>query len=308
MIIDFHTHTFPDRIAVRVVDGLARAARTHAYTDGTVGDLLRHMREVGIDYAVNLPVMTRADQVAKVNRSLAMRSEELLAQGVITFGGMHPDCEDWRSELDFLAASGVSGIKLHPAYQGRRLDDPAYLRIIEHASELGMIVVTHAGVDIGVPGENWASVPQIISVIEKVHPRRLVLAHLGNWACWDEFESDLAGAPVYIDTAFSMGPIEGLSGCEPPMRTENLPVEDAVRIMRSHGIERVLFATDSPWADMAAYVRMLQQSSLTAQEQERVFCGNARHLLAEAGAMRCVRAGVLPHRVAQNCVDDCATL
>ena len=46
----------------------------------------------------------------------------------------------------------MRGVKLHPVYQQTDLDDPKYLRILEKAGELGLIVVTHAGLDIGFPG------------------------------------------------------------------------------------------------------------------------------------------------------------
>lgn len=279
MIIDFHTHTFPDKIASRVIDSLSARSRTLAFSDSSTGGLLRCMREAGIDYAVNLPVVTRPDQTVSINHSLAARREELFSQGIITFGGIHPDFSDYRSELRFLKDNGIPGIKLHPAYQGCSIDDPRFLRIIDCASELGLIILTHAGIDIGIYDRNYASAEAIRRVIDIVHPPKLVLAHMGGWGTWDVFEKELAGAPVWIDTAFSLGPISPRPDLESPYLSENLPIEHAVRIMRKHGIEKVLFATDSPWSDMGAYVKMIQNSSLTPAEQAQVFSDNAKKLL-----------------------------
>ena len=37
MVIDFHTHVYPDQIAARTIEALQRAAaEVHPYTDGTV--------------------------------------------------------------------------------------------------------------------------------------------------------------------------------------------------------------------------------------------------------------------------------
>ena len=279
MIIDFHTHTFPDKIASKVIESLSQKSRTMAFSDSSVAGLIDCMHRGGIDYAVNLPVMTRPDQVPKINHTLAEQKEWLFSQGIITFGGMHPDYEDYRTELRFLKDAGIRGIKLHPAYQGKNIDDPAFLRIIDYASELGLIVLTHAGIDIGIYDRNYASVDQIRHVIDLLHPPKLVLAHLGNWGAWDCFEKELAGAPVYIDTSFSIGPIAALPGAEPPYLTENLPVEDAVRLIRRHGTEKVLFATDSPWTEMGDYVTLIKDSSLTPDEQRQIFSENAIRLL-----------------------------
>lgn len=279
MVIDFHTHTFPDKIASRVIESLSLKSRTKAFSDSSVQGLITCMQNGGIDYAVNLPVVTRPDQTVSINHSLVDRKEELFSKGIITFGGMHPDFEDYKQELAYLADHGIRGIKLHPAYQGRNIDDPYYLRIIECASDLGLIVVTHAGIDIGIYDHNYASVDQLQNVIRLVHPPKFVLAHMGGWACWDVFEKELAGAPVYIDTAFSIGPVAPRPDLDPPYLSQNLTVEDAVRIMRRHGTEKVLFATDSPWSEMGEYVKMIATSSLNPAEQSMIFSGNAKKLL-----------------------------
>ena len=43
MIIDFHTHIFPDRIAPVTIQKLSEKAQIPAYTDGTLDDLKRSM-------------------------------------------------------------------------------------------------------------------------------------------------------------------------------------------------------------------------------------------------------------------------
>ena len=47
-----------------------------------------------------------------------------------------------------------------------------------------MIVLIHAGIDIGIYDRNYASVAQILNVIRDVQPEKFVLAHMGGWACW----------------------------------------------------------------------------------------------------------------------------
>ena len=56
MIIDFHTHTFPDELADRAVGTLAHSGGIHNYLDGRVDSLKESMKKAEIDYSVLLPV------------------------------------------------------------------------------------------------------------------------------------------------------------------------------------------------------------------------------------------------------------
>lgn len=280
MIIDFHTHTFPDAISVNVIHKLSLASRTRAFSDGSLDALRRSMETAGIKYSVNLPVMTSPGQVEKINRTMIENREALLSQGIIAFGGMHPDYEDFKSELKRLKAGNIPGIKLHPAYQNVDLDDVRMLRIIEAASDIGLIVLTHAGIDVGIYDRNYSSVKQILNVIKQVRPERFVLAHMGGWGCWNDVERDLAGAPVYMDTAFAVGTITpSPDACQRPILDSNLSNEQFVRIARKHGTDKILFATDSPWEEQKDYIERIEALALSAEEKLRIFGGNAAALL-----------------------------
>lgn len=280
MIIDFHTHTFPKAISEKVLAKLSKLSHTKYFTDGSADGLLASMAKASIDYSVNLPVMTAAEQVEKVNSALIADRENLFAQGIITFGGMHPDYENYKKELLRLKENGILGIKIHPAYQNTDIDDMRMMRVIDFASEQGLIVLTHSGIDIGIYDHNYTSVSQILKIIDEIHPPKFVLAHMGNWGRWEDVERDLAGAPVWFDTAFAIGivtPDETKSGT--PYLSCNLSDEAFVRIVRKHGADKILFATDSPWEDQKDYVGRVNRMPLSEQEKELIFSENAKKLL-----------------------------
>ena len=280
LIIDFHTHTFPDKISEGVLAKLSKLSHTQYFTNGSVSGLLASMEEACVSYSVNLPVMTDAKQVEKVNGALIAEKDMLFSKGIITFGVMHPDYVAYKKELLRLKEHGILGIKVHPAYQNTDIDDIRMLRIIDAASELGLIVLTHAGIDIGIYDRNYTSVRQILNVINQVHPPKLVLAHMGNWACWDDVEQYLCGAPVWFDTAFAIGPItqdQAKSGT--PYLQSNLSAEAFVRIVRKHGADKILFATDSPWESQKDYVGRVEAMPLDKTEKDLIFSGNAVKLL-----------------------------
>ena len=162
MIIDMHTHIFPDSMAAKVIDKLSRTSRTKNFTDGTINGLKNSMKIFNVDCSVILPVATNFHQVEKINSSSKFSNHEL-----IYFGAIHPDYENFSEELLRIKNLGCKGIKIHPIYQDTDVDDIKYLRIFERAAELDLIVVTHAGLDIGFPGIMRCSPKMLRNVIKK---------------------------------------------------------------------------------------------------------------------------------------------
>ena len=144
MIIDFHTHTFPDKIAAAAIDKLSGMSHTRPFTDGTAGGLAASAKAAGIDLSVILPVATNAKQVTSINDYAAKSNEITETTGLLSFGCIHPDYPEWKNELSRIFALGLKGIKLHPVYQDVNFDDMRYLRILERAGELGLVIVTHS--------------------------------------------------------------------------------------------------------------------------------------------------------------------
>ena len=280
MIIDFHTHTFPENLAGRAIAKLAASSRARNYLDGTADALEASMKEAGVDYSVLLPVATRPGQQEDINRAAVEVNRHSGETGLISFGGIHPENEDYREILRGLSRNGVKGIKIHPVFQRVAIDDLRYLRIIECASENDMIVITHAGYDIGFPGEDFSSVRRIERMLDAVKPRKCVLAHMGGWDCWEEVEERIAGRDVWLDTAFSLLPIEPAPGTvRDPEENPPLSRGQFLRMVRRHGADRILFATDSPWSGQRQMVAAIRDSGLGKKEQEAVLGGNARELL-----------------------------
>ena len=279
MIIDFHTHTFPDKIAGSVIGKLQQLSRSRPFTDATNDGLRRSMEQAGIDLSILLPVMTNAGQVHKLNDLAARINERWQETGLLSFGGMHPDVENYKEALNHVTELGLKGIKIHPAYQGADFDDIRYLRIIDKASELGLIVLTHAGWDIGIPGHNYCDTKHIQRVMREVGPDRLVLAHMGGWQDWKAVGEELAGLPLYFDASFSTGDIVPAPGTtRTPEESHNMNREQFIHLVRKLGTDRILFATDCPWSDQAESLRFVR-SCFSQQELADILGNNAQKLL-----------------------------
>ena len=280
MIIDIHTHTFPDKIAAATLDKLKHLSHTIPFTDGTAVGLAASMARAGVDRSVVMPVATSPRQVPHVNDASA-RMNELGAQtGVLSFGCMHPDFDGWKEELARVRDLGLKGIKLHPQYQDTDFDDPRYLRILDRCGELGLVVLTHAGLDIGMPGKDNCAPEMVARALEQVGPVKLVLAHMGGWRQWDRVEALLPGTGVYLDTSFSLGEITPLD--DGHYRPGDLPLLDEaafLRMVRRFGPDRILFGTDSPWDDQGTALARLRALPLEKSELDAILGGSARKLL-----------------------------
>ena len=103
---------------------------------------------------------------------------------------------------------------------------------------------------------------------------------MGNWGNWEQVESDLAGAPIYMDTAFTIGTIHPYKDApKTPYGDCTLDDDLFVRIVRQHGADRILFGPDSPWQDQKDYVQQLAALPLTADEKKMILGENAKRLL-----------------------------
>ena len=275
-VIDFHTHTFPDAIAQRAIAGMQQSTHAAAFSSGTVSGLLSSMESSGICRSVVLPVATNPLKISSINDVNIHREK---CQQVIFFGAMHPLAENWKEELNRLRETGVPGIKLHPQYQGVDITDIRCLRILDYAAGLGLITVMHAGSEIAYPGVVRCSPEMVRSVCDQLGSIPLVLAHMGGWKNWDRVADQLGPTGCCVDTAISLGHIVPIDDHYAPGDLPLLSGEAFVSLVRAFGSERVLFGTDSPWADQGEEVRKISALPLTEAEKQSIFYHNAARLL-----------------------------
>lgn len=261
-VIDFHTHIFPDRIAARTVSTLEERAHIRAFTDGTMSGLKNTMKDGGADVSVILPVITRPDQFDSILKfALKVNENE---DNLISFGAVFPGDPDYRERLRMMRDNGIRGIKIHPDYQNVCFDDPSVMSLVDYASELGMVISVHAGIDIGLPDPVHCTPDMAARVIDEVRPEKLVLAHTGGWKLWDEVEEKLVGKNVFFDISFTDGFIKD---------------DQFRRIILNHGTDHILYATDSPWSGQSETIEAVKRLDLGKDAQERIFHLNAEGLL-----------------------------
>ena len=267
MIIDFHAHIFPDKIAEPTIDALSRIGKIPPYSDGKENGLYNSMEKNGIDISVNLPVLTKASQYDGVfNFASGLNSKNATQGPIISFCGFHPDIDNYEERLTQVKENGFIGIKLHPDYQGTFFDDPRYVRILAKAKELDLITVTHAGFDVAFPNEEIKCTPKrVLSLLDKIGGYdKLVLAHLGGNELFCDVLDSLAGQDVYFDTSYVL---------------PSLTQAQFEKILARHGENKILFASDSPWQDQGKMVSIIKSYNLGVDTENKIFCENAKKLL-----------------------------
>ena len=277
MVIDFHTHVYPEPMAKRIMAALSNVPGVEGHTDGTLNGLLDSMRRSGVDKSVILPVNTRKGQFETVNKFAKQINDTY--DEVISFGGIHPDDDDIPAKLDYLVANGFKGIKIHPDYTETFIDDERYINIVIEAQKHGLIVVTHGGKDPAYdivhcpPDKGRKMLDRVYAATHFTKPF-FVFAHLGGVRQLDDVDRYLVGQNCYIDISCSFSGLGEFSDASD---------EKVVSVIRRHGADKILFATDSPWNDQKAYIeRFKSLSGLSDTEKEMILHENAEKLLTNA--------------------------
>jgi len=259
-VVDFHTHIFPQKVAARAMASLVETYQVEAHGEATVSGLLRVMDECAIDVSVVAPVATRADQVRSIN-DWAL---EIQTERVICFGALHPDLPQVAEEVERMVKLGLKGVKLQPNSQAFAPDDrrmwPAY-----EAAQGRLIVLLHSGQEIKA-GDRVYARPEAVARVHQAFPElTMVIAHMGGYQVWDEVRRHLVGKALYLDTSYC--------------GERDLKAADLKDLIRAHGADRIVFATDYPWGRPDRDLDRLCELGLARDEVEAVAWRNASRLL-----------------------------
>lgn len=267
MIIDFHTHIFPDKIAEKTLKILSdntlrtEGVRALPETDATLNGLKKSMAENGIAYSVVMPIATTVTQSNTINNFAASINGK---DNIFSFGSVHPMQENALQELERIKSLGLRGIKLHPEYQGVYVDSPECVAVVQKCIQLDLLVLFHAGRDIGIQPPVHCEPKRLRRLLDMTGADNIIAAHMGGWRMWDDVEKYLVGQNLYFDTSYSL---------------HELTPERAERIVRTHGADKILYGSDSPWQKQNFCRLMIERWNISDGEKEKIFFKNAEKLM-----------------------------
>ncbi len=263
MIIDFHTHIFPDELAPRAMKGLLKHwvdQPIDPVTDGTKAGLIAEMDRTGVDISVIAQIATRPSQTEAGCRFAA----EIADDRIIPFGSVNPYSDDYRRDIDLIVSYGLKGIKLHAEYQEFIVNSPEMLRIYDYAFEKGLIILQHSGFDIAYQPPYRSTPAMFADVMRQMKGGVMVAAHLGGVKMWDEVLELLCGTDIYLDTS------QGV---------DYYTKKQFIDIVNAHGADKILFGTDSPWGSATRECKGILSCNFTAEQEYLIFEGNAKRIL-----------------------------
>jgi predicted TIM-barrel fold metal-dependent hydrolase len=161
------------------------------------------------------------------------------------------------AELERAVASGLHGLKLHPARQGFMLLEPLVEPLVTVAARRGIPVYVVTGVP-------TASMPLQLAELARRHPDvPFIMGRSGR----TDFALDLIPAVqqapnLYVETVYN-----------PPSFLNT--------VIQTIGAERVLFASDAPMTHLPLEVEKLELIPVNAEAREAIMGGTIARLLAE---------------------------
>lgn len=263
MIIDFHTHAFPDTIAAKAIPSLEKVGNIKAHTTGTIHSLLASMDLAGIDRSIICSIATKPEQFeAILNWSRQISNERL-----IPLPSIHPDDPHCVEHVYTVKHEGFIGIKMHPYYQSYSLNEERLNPLYEALSDTGLMLVIHCGYDIAYPRVRCADPAGVLDLHNRYPKLRLISTHFGGWDIWDEVEEILIGKEIYMEISFAL---------------HYLKEKQIVRMLNNHPPEYLLFGSDSPWVDQTECITKLKALSLSNELLVGILGKNAIRLLQES--------------------------
>jgi len=260
LIIDAHTHIFPDYIAQRILETTARNFRIKTYGKGTAADLISQMDKHEIRYAVVHMVSPTPASVKDTNTWLIRLNEERL----IKFGTLHPRLKSLHQEIDRLKDHNIQGVKLQPDVQAFTVDDSSVTYpLYEALAKKKMAVMFHVGGE-PQPGPHNRSKPDMILRVAKDFPElNIIAAHLGGLNMWDSVYELLAGIEnVFMETSLTY---------------ENIVPGLAKKIIKKHGHNKIFFGTDYPFAPIGKSVKIAKAVPFLSENEKKDIFGLNAH-------------------------------
>ena len=259
-IFDIHAHIYPDAIAPKAVYAIGHLSDDiPVENDGRTQTLFREAAEAGITRVAVHSVATAPHQVASINRFILATVKA--HPEAMPFAALHPALEDLEGEISQIVDAGFAGIKLHPEFQGFKVDDPEAIRMFKLLAGR-LPVLLHCG---DCHRDNSAS-ERIRAMLRQVEGLTLICAHLGGWTCWERAAADLIGQDVWVDTSSSLDALDGYTARD---------------ILRGYGVKRAIFGTDYPmWTPKEELARFMALP-LTEAEKADILWNNHLALFGE---------------------------
>ena len=277
MIIDIHTHIFPDDVrADRYAFFASEPTFTLLYKSpkspmASSDQLIASMDANGVDKAVVFGFPWQSAELCQHHNDYVLSSVDRFPDRLVGFCCVDPFDGDALFEARRCLDAGMMGLGELAFYNEglspRCLDrlDP----LMALCAERDLPVMIHTNEPVGhlYPGKSPNTLEQIYELAQRFRRNKLILAHLGGGVF--VFNLLKKEAPevlqnIYYDTAAA-----------PYLYKPRV----YAALEHSVGMEKILMGTDFPLLEYPRYLKDLEQAGLSPEQQQRICGGNAIKLL-----------------------------
>ncbi len=262
--IDAHVHILPEERRKEILKNY----EDHPWVEAKLEQLLSLMDKYNIEKAVLQPV-NDSDlyySMRKTNEFLSamvnQASDRLIAFADLEIKNAY-SLEAAPAELEYaIKELNLKGLKIHPSNLNLAADDLKLVPVLRKAAELEIPVMYHSNPSL--QGFYDTCTPEKINKMIKVFPDiDFITAHLGGMRYMDAIN-----AVTWVDISFILPQLVKLNG-----------IDQANRILRMFGVERIIFGTDFPEASYKQYFNILEQMDFSEQEIEQIVYKNISEIL-----------------------------
>ena len=254
--IDFHTHVYPDAIAVKAADNVRQFYNGlgNPAIDGSVKTLLERGTLAGVSEFVVLPVAVQASRTRHINDFILEQVEK--QPRFFGYGTIHADMEDVTGEVQYIMDKGLRGIKMHPDYQLFPIDDPRLFPVYEMAGEK-LPFIFHMG-DQRYDYSHPARLRHVLDLFPKL---QVIAAHFGGYTVHEVAKEALEGKECFFDVSSSL-----------------MFMEEGVaeKYINHYGADRFVYGSDFPMWDPVVEMERFLRLKLTDDQKEQI-----AHITAE---------------------------
>jgi len=266
MILDSHTHVYPEKIAAKAAENLGHFYNFIVQESGTLSTLEDCCKNNGIGGFLLLPVSTSAAHTDRVNEIAAENVKRAREDGfeAYSFGGMHQDYPDFEAGVAHIKELGLLGVKIHPDLQEVDIDDQKLFPLYKALEDAGLRLFFHTGDDR--PEYNFSDPAKLCTVCEKFPKLQIVGAHLGGYKEWDKVINLLAGK--YDNLWYD------LSQCH-----NHLSPTEVRALIEKLGTDRVFFGSDYPATTPKASLDAFNLMGFDKETYDNIAYRNLRRFL-----------------------------
>jgi uncharacterized protein len=278
MIIDIHTHIFPDDIKENRENFFDNEPAFRLLYDvpdsrlAGVNELIENMDKDGVDRSVVFGFPWKTEEYYKKNNDYVMEAVEKNKDRLVGFATFFPTAKDAEKELERCIKAGISGVGELAFYESNISNETLkqFVPVAQMARDADIPLLLHTNESIGhyYPGKTSITLKEIFNFLNYFPDNKIILAHWGGGILFYNIMKKTVKDVLkntWFDTAAS------------PYLYEKMIYPISAQLV---GPSKILFGSDFPLLRPSRYFKEMREAGLSGNNIKKICGENAQSLLA----------------------------